>query len=194
MHIETVILHGEDLSQHIETIEFFDGPPQYMVDAKPSYSLSQTRFTLDSLNLIYKQMRACQEDSSLIDVQTFQSIILVNMQSCVLPNVWRYVPFDAVIMLASRLEAKPLTDTPGGSSQVKLFRRRSLSLDGPGTERSFMNWRKAFMIFVLMAGRLPCSADLQSYESRLRAQLAVSFNGLLSKNSFIKVSKTKALC
>lgn len=79
--------------------------------------------------------------------------MIVNLQQGILPNVWRYVPFDSVISLAARLEAKPLSDGPqGGNSPIKLFRRRSLSVDGVQTERSFMNWRRAFAIFALMAG------------------------------------------
>lgn len=35
MHIDSVILPGTDLQSHIETIEFFEGPPQYMQDVRP---------------------------------------------------------------------------------------------------------------------------------------------------------------
>ena len=58
MHIETAILQSLDLPSHIETIEFYEGPPQYMVEARPVFSLEQSRFSLDSLALIYRQMRA----------------------------------------------------------------------------------------------------------------------------------------
>jgi hypothetical protein len=34
-HIETVILQSLDLYNHIDTIEFYQGPPQYMLDARP---------------------------------------------------------------------------------------------------------------------------------------------------------------
>jgi len=39
MHIETAILQSLDLGNHIETIEFYDGPPQYMVDARPVFTV-----------------------------------------------------------------------------------------------------------------------------------------------------------
>ena len=67
MHIETVLLESLKLSSHIETIEFYEGPPQYMVEAKPVVTLAEARFSLDSLNLIYRQLRAKQEDTRLID-------------------------------------------------------------------------------------------------------------------------------
>ena len=57
MHLETAILQSLDLGNHIETIEFYDGPPQYMVDARPVFTVEQSRFSLDSLTLIYRQMR-----------------------------------------------------------------------------------------------------------------------------------------
>lgn len=80
MHIETVILQSLELPNYIETIEFFDGPPQYMVEARPVVNLEQSRFSLDSLSLIYRQFRAHQEDTQLIDAQTFQTLMLLNMQ------------------------------------------------------------------------------------------------------------------
>jgi hypothetical protein len=42
--------------------------------------------------------------------------MLVNMQQGVLPNIWRYIPFDSIITLGARLEAKPLSDNPNGNS------------------------------------------------------------------------------
>ncbi len=40
MHIETVILQGEDLDNLIDPIEFYEGPPQYMLESKQSFSLN----------------------------------------------------------------------------------------------------------------------------------------------------------
>lgn len=71
MHIEPVILQSLDLERHIETIEFFEGPPQYMFESKPRYSIDQTRFTVESLRLLYRQFRRNQEDKKLIDAQSF---------------------------------------------------------------------------------------------------------------------------
>ena len=39
LHLETVILPSIDLKNHIEQLEFYEGPPQYMVEARPAYSL-----------------------------------------------------------------------------------------------------------------------------------------------------------
>ena len=39
MHLEPVTLHGLDLERHISTIEFYEGPPQYMVEARPVYTI-----------------------------------------------------------------------------------------------------------------------------------------------------------
>lgn len=54
MHIEPVILQSLDLERHIETIEFYEGPPQYMNESKPRYSIDQARFSVDSLRLLYR--------------------------------------------------------------------------------------------------------------------------------------------
>ena len=129
MHIDSVILPGTDLQSHIETIEFFEGPPQYMQDVRPQMTLDHSRFTLESLQLLYKQLRAQQADTQLIDVQTFQNILLLDMQQSVLPNVWRYILYDAVDSLTFRLEAKPLSDSPDQANNMQLFRRKSVSTD-----------------------------------------------------------------
>ena len=114
--------------------------------------------------------------------------MLLNMQSSVLPNVWRYVTFDNIIELASSLEAKPLSDSPNSANQVALFRRRSLSVEGLDVKRTFVDWRKAFTIMALMSGKLPTQADIDSYCSKLRAQQEAAEDGLISKQAFAKVS------
>jgi len=83
--------------------------------------------------------------------------------------VWRYIPFDSVILLARRLEAKPPSDNSNGSPQVKLFgqgRNNSTDLDA---QRTFMDWRRAFTILALIAGRLPSEEELEAYKNKLRA-------------------------
>ena len=76
-----------------------------MVQSKPNYALQCARPNLDSLQLIYRQLRAQQEDTKLIDAQTFLSLTLINIQQEVLPNVWRYVPFGSIQELAERMTA-----------------------------------------------------------------------------------------
>ena len=173
LHLETVRLQSVDLPNCIQTIEFYEGPPQYMAEARPVYSLDQARFSLDSLNSLYRQFRHYQEDTNLMDASTFQSLILLNMQAqpSVLPNVWRYVSFDAVINLASKLEAQPLTDSMSDPKSLNLFKRKQQSTEfaeGAAGTRKFVDWRKAFLIFALMAGRIPTEADIQDYITILR--------------------------
>ena len=40
--------------------------------------------------------------------------------------------------------------------------------------RSFMDWRKAILIFALMSGKLPSHADKMSYFSKLRAKISTT--------------------
>ena len=80
MHLEPVTVQNLDLERHISTIEFYEGPPQYMIDARPIYSIEQARFSVDSLSLVYRQFRAHQEDTKLIDMRTFQNVMLLNLQ------------------------------------------------------------------------------------------------------------------
>ena len=49
MHIEAVPLPSLDLERHIETIDFFEGPPQYMVESRPIYTVESARFNIDAL-------------------------------------------------------------------------------------------------------------------------------------------------
>ena len=43
--------------------------------------------------------------------------------------------------------------------------------------RVFLNWRKAFAVFALMAGSLPSEAERDAYFNRLRAQRKVADDG-----------------
>jgi len=58
MHLEPITLQGLDLERHISTLEFYEGPPQYMVEVRPMYTIEQSRFSVESLTLVYKQFRA----------------------------------------------------------------------------------------------------------------------------------------
>jgi len=117
-------------------------------------------------------------------------MLLKNMQANILPNVWRFVSFEAVIELSQRLEAKPLTDDPNAVvASSKLFQRKSLSMRENNVVRCYVDWRKAFTIFALMAGQVPSEAQKQTYFSKLRAKRLSSENGLLTKEAFISVSQ-----
>ena len=63
------------------------------------------------------------------------------------------MPFGNIQELVERLSASPLTDSPDGGSQVKLFRRGST--DALNRDRKFLDWRKAFVILALIAGQIP---------------------------------------
>ena len=76
---------------------------------------------------------------------------------------------------------------------MNLFRRKSLSQEDIGASRVFMDWRKAFVVFALMAGKLPSAEELQAYYDRLRAEQNTSESGLVTKAAFINVSKRKKL-
>ena len=123
-----------------------------MEESKPVYSLHQTRFSLDALSLIYRQLRANQQDTQLIDAQTFLTLTLLNIQSNMLPNVWSFIPFESIQELANKLGAKPLTDVPG-ENLSPLFKRSNIAKREEA--RKFMDWRKAFVVFALMSGKLP---------------------------------------
>lgn len=80
MHLEAVPLPSLDLERHIDTIDFFEGPPQYMVESRPIYSIETARFNITSLELIYRQFRSYQEDTKLLDLHSFQTLMLLNLQ------------------------------------------------------------------------------------------------------------------
>jgi len=79
MHLEPVPLQSLELERHIDTIDFFDGPPHYMIEARPVYTIETSRFSTDSLSIIYRQLRAHQEDTKLIDMHTFLALMLINL-------------------------------------------------------------------------------------------------------------------
>ena len=125
----------------------------------------------------------------MIDAQTFQNLILGDIQANILPNMWRFVSFEQVIELTQFLEAKPITDNPNSALSLKLFRRRSTNqADVDEIARVFVDWRKAFVILALMAGNIPTEEDKQTYYSKLRARRSISDTGLLDEKAFVKVS------
>ena len=92
-------------------------------------------------------------------------------QPSVLPNVWRFVSFDAVTSLATKLEATALSDNMSDRGSRQLFKRNNQSMEfteGSAGVRKFMDWRKAFLIFALMAGQLPTENDKQVYFEKLQ--------------------------
>ena len=70
-----------------------------------------------------------------------------------MPNVWRFVPFEAILQLVDLFKAQPLSDKPDGG-QALMFNRNMESKEGT-SERKFIDWRKAFLMLSLMAGRIP---------------------------------------
>lgn len=103
-----------------------------------------------------------------------------------LPSVWKYVSYEYIIELADNFQAKPLTDNPNETQQA-LFRRKSVSQEDISTSRVFMDWRKAFVVFALMAGKLPSAEELQAYYDRLRAEHNAADSGLVTKEAFINI-------
>lgn len=92
--------------------------------------------------------------------------------------------------MASKLEAQPLTDSPNASANFKMYKNSAKGSgqgDSEETERKFLDWRKAFVILALMAGKIPTSEEKESYFSKLRAKLSVSEDNLLKKNAFVSV-------
>ena len=56
-HIDTVYLEDTDVGRSINVIEFQEGPPIYMQEVVPELTLETSRFSLDTLQSIYKQFR-----------------------------------------------------------------------------------------------------------------------------------------
>jgi len=53
-----------------------------------------------------------------------------------------------------------LTDNPNSQAgSVKLFSRKSLSMGAIDEVRYFIDWRKAFLMFALMAGQIPTEEE-----------------------------------
>ena len=65
----------------IKRIEFIDGPPLYMKDVKAPDAVVDMRFSIESLQSLYRQFRKNACDSTLIDSQTFITMLIVNMQA-----------------------------------------------------------------------------------------------------------------
>ena len=103
-----------------------------------------------------------------------------------MPTVWRYVPFEAVLRLANMFKAQPLTDNPDGG-QALMFNRNVEGKDA-GSERKFIDWRKAFLMLSLMSGKIPTREQKDAYFNLLRNKKTACQDAKLTKEVFIKVS------
>ena len=150
--MDPVLLDEIDLMSSINQIEFEQGPPLYMNDVKPTENIADLRFSMESLQSLYKQFRKNKCDVNLIDSQTFVTMIIVNMQAGLLPNAWRFVSFDSIKLLLRKFYASPLSDTATQTGQVALFRRHS----SKGlVDREYVSWRMIFTFLLLISGPLP---------------------------------------
>ena len=182
--MDPVLLEYVNLMNHISQIEFEEGPPLYMGEVKaPSESILDSRFTMEALQSLYKQFRKNMADRTLMDEQTFITLIVVNMQAGVLPNTWRFISFESIKELINRFKATPMSDNANQTGQVALFRRRS----SPGiNEREFIDWRKVFTVLLLISGPCPTNNQKREYFQQLRESADEA--GLLSLHRFLKVS------
>ena len=99
-----------------------------------------------------------------MDAQTFVTMIIVNMQAGMLPNIWRYVSYESIKALLINLKATPMSDTKTDVGSLNLFRRHS---SAAVAEREFINWRRAFLMLILMSGPCPSIEQKREYFTKL---------------------------
>ena len=107
----------------------------------------------------------------MLDAQTFCSFMVLNLQSGLMPNAWRYVSFDRIAEMVNRFKSSPLNDKPqsAGNQGRTLFRRKSLDPKDEGTlERIFVDWRRILTAFALGSGPLPTQADKDALFGEIR--------------------------
>ena len=125
----------------------------------------ETRFELPSLRSLYKQMQKNKSDNYLLDAESFVTMLIVNIQAGMLPNMWRYVSYDSIKALVLKFKAAPMADTLASAGQVALFRRHS---SYNMTTREFVDWRKVFMFLLLNSTPYPSSAQKEEYFEQLK--------------------------
>ena len=153
--MDTVLIGDIDMASHIEMISFEEGPPLYLQQYKPSFSLIDKRLTLESLHNLYDMFDSNSSGGELLDSQTFITLILLNLQNGLFPKQWRSVSFEKFIALIQNYCAMPKSDSD--KDQQLLFRRNSMkNLD----ERTFVNWKVLFTAFTLIANVYPKTKDL----------------------------------
>ena len=80
-------------------ISFEEGPPLYLQEYKPQFSLMDKRLHLDNLNTLYDIFRSNSCGGDLLDAQTFITLMTLNLQNGTFPKEWRSVSFDKIIGL-----------------------------------------------------------------------------------------------
>lgn len=190
MHIPSVLLQSADLKSNISLIEFFDGPPAYMQSAHPAMVLEETRISLDSLLTLRAQFKQHLEDRNLLDAQTFTSLMLLNVQSQLLPNVWQFIPFERIFALLKAFQATPISDNPNAGTQ-QMFRRKSMSLEDE--ERFFVDSRALMLILCLVSSELPTHDQKEDYISKLKFKAESAEDKMLTKELFVKVSQPRSV-
>lgn len=109
--MDTVLIGDIDMASHIEMISFEEGPPLYLQEYKPSFSLVDKRLTLESLHNLYDMFDSNSSGGELLDSQTFITLILLNLQNGLFPKQWRSVSFEKFIALTQNYCAMPKSDS-----------------------------------------------------------------------------------
>jgi hypothetical protein len=109
--MDTVLINNIDMANHIEMISFEEGPPLYLKEYNPSFSLVDKRLTLENLHNLYDMFDSNSSGGELLDSQTFITLILLNLQNGLFPKQWRTISFEKFITLTSNYCAMPKSDS-----------------------------------------------------------------------------------
>lgn len=95
-----MILGDFDLSSQIDSLNFEEGPPLYQQEYKPTFQLQDKRIELTTLHYLYDVFKANSVGGSLLDTQTFLTLMVIFLQRGDLPAQWRFIQFDKILNVA----------------------------------------------------------------------------------------------
>ena len=113
-YIDTVILGDFDLASQIDSLNFEEGPPLYQQEYKPTFQMQDKRIELTTLNYLYDVFKANSVGGSLLDTQTFLTLMVIFLQRGDLPAQWRFIQFDKILNVAQQFTARPESDNNEG--------------------------------------------------------------------------------
>jgi hypothetical protein len=72
--MDTVLINNIDMANHIEMISFEEGPPLYLKEYNPSFSLVDKRLTLENLHNLYDMFDSNSSGGELLDSLTSRMV------------------------------------------------------------------------------------------------------------------------
>ena len=99
----------------------------------------------------------------MLDAKTFTTLIVLNLQSGVLPKQWLALTFNKIFNLTNVFKASPLSDEGNQVEQKPLFLEENADVK----PRLYVDWKLLLTAFILIHSNVPTKEDLDTFTKKL---------------------------